>query len=163
MNLSLKKESNPNPEIWVYIKQEPIDAVFRRRVIPSSDGLKSIVEMEPETETRAGWKIDVTGCLRMSHKGLYCEVIRGAQKAIKFDLENKSFRPNALTSDEAQRLINMKIFKVHYGSMLKDLLNAIKPYLIILAVVVVISVALSGYAVYQISKIPAIMYPVPSA
>jgi len=163
MKFSLKKDLNPNPEIWVYVKQEPIDAVYRRRVIPSSDGLKAFVEIEPETENRAGWKLDVTGCLRMSFKGLYCEAIRGAKTAIKFDLKNQSFNPNMLTADEAQRLIQMKIFKAHYGSMLKDLLAAIKPYLIILAVVVVIAVAISGYNAYILSKIPAIMYPMPSA
>jgi len=163
MKFSLKKDLDPNPEIWVYVKQEPIDAVYRRRVIPSSDGLKAYVEVEPETENRAGWKLDVTGCLRMSHKGLYCEAIRGATRAIFYDLKNKNFTPNALTADEAQRVINMKIFKAHYGNMLKDLLAAIKPYLIILAIVVVLAVALSGYNAYQLSKIPAIMYPVPAA
>lgn len=163
MNLSLKKDPNKNPFILVYVKQEPVDAVYKRRVIPSSDGLKATVEMELPTETRAGWNLDVTGCLRVSEKGLYCEAIRGATRAIYFDLVNKNFKANSLTADESQRLVQMKIFKAHYGSMLKDLLNAIKPYLIILAVVVVISVALSGYNAYQLSKIPAIMYPVPSA
>jgi len=158
---SLKKQKeNPNPEILIYVKQEPIDAVYRRRVIPSSDGLKALVVIEPETDDKNGWKVDVTGCLRMSDKGLYCEAIRGATKAIKFDLTNASFKPNMLTMDEAKKLIDLKIFKAHYGSLLKDLLSALKPYLIVLAIAVVAAVAISGYNAYILSKIPAIMYPV---
>lgn len=158
-----KKAKNPNPAILVYIKQEPIDTVVKKHITPSSDGLKNYVVMEPELENKGGWKVDVTGCIRPSSVGLYCEVIRGAGHAIKFDLENKNFTPNHLTADEAHAIIKMKIFKAHYGSMLKDLLNAIKPFLIILAIVVVASVAISGYNAYILSKIPAIMYPIPAA
>jgi hypothetical protein len=156
----LKKKTNP--EIWVYVKQEPIDIVIKCEVKTSSDGLKALVEIEPETELKAGWSVDVTGCIRTNTRGLYCEVIRGATKAIKFDLQNQNFSPNMLTLDEAQRVINMKIFKAHYGSMLKDLLSALKPYLIVMAIVVTASVAISAYNAYELSKIPAIMYPVPT-
>lgn len=157
----LKKSSST--EIWVYIKQEPLDIVLKRPVKTTSDGLKALVEIEAETELKAGWTVDVTGCIRTNTRGLYVEVIRGATKAIKFDLQNQNFSPNMLTQDEAQRIINMKIFKAHYGSMLKDLLSALKPYLIILAIVCVAAVAISGYNAYILSKIPAIIYPVPSA
>lgn len=158
--VSLRKKSSP--AIWVYVKQEPIDIVLQREVKTSSDGLKALVEIEAETELKAGWSVDVTGCIRTNTRGLYCEVIRGATKAIKFDLQNQNFTPNMLSLDEAQRVINMKIFKAHYGSILKDLLSALKPYLIVLAVVVVVSVAISAYNAYELSKIPAIMFPVPT-
>ena len=159
--MGLLKKNN-STEIWVYIKQEPIDIVLKREVKTSSDGLKALVEIEPETELKAGWSVDVTGCIRTNTRGLYVEVIRGATKAIKFDLQNSNFSPNMLTLDEAQRVINMKIFKAHYGSMLKDLLSALKPYLIVMAIVVAASVAISAYNAYELSKIPAIMYPVPT-
>jgi hypothetical protein len=149
------KEKNSNPEILIYIKQEPIDTVLKRRVIPSSDGLKAEVIIEPETPTRAGWKLDVTDCIRPSKNGLYVEAIRGATKAIKFNLQNPDLtKISKLTSDEQQAFINMKIFKAHYGQLLKDLLSALKPMLIILAVTIIISIVIGGYNAYQISKIP---------
>lgn len=158
MNFNLKKSNN---QILVYIKQEPQDICVKRSVLPSSDGLKAWVIIEPATELKAGWKLDVTDCIRPSDKGLYVEAIRGAQKAIKIDLANKEYTLSKLTNDEAQQLINLKIFKAHYGNILKDLLNAIKPYLIGLAIVVIVSVVFSGYGVYLTSKIPAIYVPVP--
>lgn len=157
------KQKDSRPMISVFVKQEPIDAVYKRPVIVSSDGLKAYVEIESESEGRSGWKLDVTGCVRSSQNGLYVEAIRGATKAIFFDLENKNFTPHHLTADEAQKIINMKIFKAHYGNILKDLLSALKPYLILLAVVVIIAVGISAYNAYELSKIPAIMYPVPAA
>lgn len=154
-----RKNKNTDPEILVYIKQEPLDKVVKRHIETSSDGLKNWVTIEPETEKKAGWKVDVTGCIRPSENGLYCEVIRGSLKAIKIDTTNNTFTLSKLTNDEAQEVIKMKIFKAHYGSILKDLLAAIKPILIILAVAVAISCAISGYDAYMISKIPAIAMP----
>jgi hypothetical protein len=148
------KKNNKNPSILVYVKQEPLDTVYRRTIAQSSDGTKNFVIIDPETPNKAGWKIDVTGCIRNSTNGLYCEAIRGAPKAIKIDLENKEYTLSKLTNDQMQEFINFKIFKAHYGQLLKDLLGALKPYIIILAVAVIIGVALSAYNVYTISKLP---------
>jgi hypothetical protein len=159
------KKKNKNPKILVYVKQEPVDAIYKRYIEHSSDGTKNFVTIEPETEKKAGWKIDVTGCIRNSTNGLYCEAIRGAQKAIKIDLEHKEYNFSHLTNDQMQEWINLKIFKAHYGQLLKDLLGALKPYLLILAVAVIIGIALSGYNVYTISKLPEnihLVYPTPT-
>jgi hypothetical protein len=150
-----RQKKNVNPKILVYIKQEPIDTVVERRVEPSSDGLKSWVVIEPQTEEKAGWKIDVTGCIRPSKRGLYVEAIRGQTRAIKIDVANNLFKDEPLTIDQYQEFINQKVFKAHYGKLLGDLLSAIKPYLIIVAILVLIAVALTGYNTYSISKIPA--------
>lgn len=152
------KDKNSDPEILVYIKQDPIDQVVKRRVEVSSDGLKAWVTVERETERKAGWKLDVTGCIRPSSNGLYVEAIRGATKAIKIDVENKEYTLSKMTNDEMQEWINQKIFKAHYGKLLGDLLSALKPYLIVLVLVVVIAIAISGYNAWQISKIPLIAF-----
>lgn len=149
-------KKNTNTEILVFVKQEPLDLVFKKKITPSSDGRKAWVEMEPQTKEKAGWRFDVTGCIRPSRQGLYCEVFRGATKAIKIDPSNENFAASKLTNDEAQGLLNMRIFKAHYGQMLKDLLDAIKPILIVLAVVVAVSVALGAVNLYLITKIPAV-------
>lgn len=141
-------------EVLVYIKQEPRDIVVKRPVEVSSDGTKAYITILTDTENRAGWKFDATGCLRVNAKGrLYCEVIRGAQKAIKFDLENKEYNLSKLTNDEMQQFINMKIFKSHYGKLLADLLNALKPYLIVVAGLVAVTIALSAFNAYQSNEI----------
>lgn len=147
-------KKNSSPEIEVHVKAEPLDYIVKRRVTPGTDGRKSEVVMEPETKESPGWKFDVTGAIRPTRKGLYCEVFQGAKQAIKIDPVNNNFKPNQLTADEAQGLLNMRIFKAHYGQLLKDLLDAIKPILIILAVLVVIAIALSAYNAYAASKVP---------
>lgn len=156
-------KKNPHPEILVYVKTEPIDQVFKKRVTPSSDGLKNMVIMTLPTKDKAGWEFDVTGAIRTGPQGLYCEVFQGAQKAIYIDTKNHNFQENKLTNDEAQGLLNLKIFKAHYGNMLKDLLDAIKPILIIMAILIVISIAVGAYAAYEVSKIPQIAITVTPA
>jgi len=148
---SLVKGEKP---IRVFIKQEPRDIVVKRIVEKSSDGLKNLIIIEKETETKAGWRVDVTGCVRSDENGLYVEVIRGAQKAIKIDIENKEYHFSKLTSDEMHQLINLKIFKAHYGKLLGDLLAAIKPYLFVAIIVGIIALAVSGYNAYAINQIP---------
>ena len=155
------RTTKPNKPILVYILQEPIDTVIERTVITSSDGLKAEVIVEKETDTDPGWKFDVTGCLRLGKHGLYCQVIRGAQKAIKYDLENNTLTLSKLTNNELQKIINMKIFKAHYGQLLKDLLSALKPILIGLAIACIASAVCSGVGIYMLSKIPAIAIPIP--
>lgn len=160
MFFNKKTQEDKNPDVLVFVKQEPVDVFYKRKIEVSSDGTKNWIVIDPQTEKKAGWKLDVTGCLRPSTNGLYCEAIRGASKAIKFDLENKEYTLSKLTNDEAQQIINLKIFKAHYGQLLKDLLQAIKPILIIFAIVVVISVCISGYNAYVLSKIPYIAVPI---
>lgn len=152
----LRRNKPTNKNILVYIKQDPVDEVVKRPIIQSSDGTSTYVVIEPETEKKAGWKVDITGCVRVSKNGLYVEAIRGATKAIKIDVENKSYTLSKLTNDEQQAFINLKIFKAHYGKLLGDLLSALKPYLIVLAVLVVIAIAVSGYNTYTISKLPTV-------
>jgi hypothetical protein len=149
-----KGSKNKNPPILVYVKQEPIDTVYTRTIEQSSDGTRNFVVIDPETPTKAGWRIDVTGCIRNSTEGLYCEAIRGATKAIQIDIEHREYNLSKLTNDQMQEFINFKIFKAHYGQLLKDLLGALKPYLLIMAVAVIISCILGGYNAYTISKLP---------
>jgi len=151
---------NTNPKIIVFIKQEPIDIAVKCPIELSSDGTKAWVTIEEETEKKAGWKLDVTGCIRPSKAGLYVEAIRGATKAIKIDVENKEYTFSKLTNDQMQDFVNQKIFKAHYGKLLGDLIAAIKPYLIVLAVVVIISIAVGGYNAWTLSKIPSIGIPI---
>jgi hypothetical protein len=148
-------------QILLRIIEEPYDTSKRLSIIKSSDGLKNEVIVEPTTENKAGWRVDVTGCIRPNSNGeLTATAFRGSPKAIKFDTTNSQATLSRLTSDEQQAFINLKIFKAHYGNILKDLLAAIKPYLIVLAIVVCVAVAISGYNAYILSKIPAIMMPV---
>lgn len=161
LNLFGKKKK---PQILFRIIEEPYDTAKKLPIVKSSDGLKNEVIIEPEANGKAGWKCDVTGCLRPNSLGeLTATAFRGSPKAIKFDTVNKEATFSKLTSDDQKRFIEMKIFKEHYGNILKDLLAAIKPYLIILAIVVCVAVAISAYDAYALSKIPAIMYPVPQA
>lgn len=150
------RNKNANPEILVFIKQEPVDILVKRRIEVSSDGTKNYIIIEKETDKKAGWKIDVTGCIRPSRQGLYCEVVRGSQKAIKIDMENKNYNLSKMTNDEMQEFVNQKIFKAHYGKLIGDIVSALKPYLLVLAIAVIIGCALSGYNTYTLSKIPAI-------
>lgn len=155
------KDKNSNPEILVRIKQDPLDETVKRRVQKSSDGLKTYVVMEkPTKEKPAGWNLDVTGCIRPSKQGLTVDCFRGQTRAIKYDVAGNKEEllkfTNNMSKDEIQAFANEKIFKAHYGKMLADLLAAIKPILIILAIVTVIGIAVSGYNAYMISKIPAI-------
>jgi len=149
-------------EILVFIKQDPIDIVVKRPIELSSDGTKAWVTIERETEKKAGWKLDVTGCVRPSRAGLYVEAMRGATKAIKIDVENREYTLSKMTNDQMQEWINQKIFRAHYGKLLGDLIAAIKPYLIVLAVVVIISIAVGGYNAWALSKIPSIGIPIQS-
>jgi len=149
--MQLTKGEKP---IRVFIKQEPYDIVIKRIVEKSSDGLKNLVTIEKETDNKSGWTVDVTGCVRSDLNGRYVEVIRGAQKAIKINTENLEYNFSKLTSDEMHQLINLKIFKAHYGKLLGDLLSAIKPYLLIAVVVGIIAIVVSGYNAYQINQLP---------
>lgn len=140
--------------ILVFVKQEPFDVTLKRKIDLSSDGTKAWVVVEPETEKKAGWKFDATGCIRLNGQGKpYVEAIRGATKAIKIDLENKEYTLSKLTNDEAQAFINMKIFKSHYGKLLGDLVAALKPWLLVTIIVVIVAVALSAYNAYQIGEV----------
>jgi hypothetical protein len=135
-------------QITVYIKQEPIDTTVKRHVDVSSDGTKALVVIEKPTAKKAGWSVDVTGCIRTSTKGMYVEVIRGQTKAIKIDVTNPDYTYSKMTNDEMQQFIDLKIFKAHYGKLMGDLIAALKPWLIIVIVVAVIGCALAGYDAY---------------
>jgi len=154
---SLLKGEKP---IRIFIKQEPYDIVIKRTVEKSSDGLKNLVIIEKQTDNKAGWTVDVTGCVRSDENGRYVEVIRGALKAIKIDTENKEYNFSKLTSDEMHQIINLKIFKAHYGKLLGDLLSAIKPYLFVAIILTVIAVVITGYNAYQINQVPQQIYNV---
>ena len=152
-------------QITVHIIQEPIDKDVKRVIDVSSDGTKAAVVIEKQTKDKVGWTIDVTGCVRMSKKGMYCEVIRGQNHALKYVLDEKSagFKTYPMTNDEMQQFIDLKIFKAHYGKLLGDLISALKPWLIIVIVAAVIGCIISGYNSYAISKLPTSLAPIVTA
>ncbi len=159
------RNKNANPQILVRIRQDPVDTVVKRRIKKSSDGLKTYVEMEKQTKDKAGWTLDVTGCIRPTQKGLAVDCFYGANHAIRYDVRGNKDEvlkvSNDMSKDEIQHFANMQIFKAHYSKVLSDLISALKPYLIVLTITVVISIAIGGYNAYAISKIPSIGVPLP--
>lgn len=149
-----QSKKSSNPQIRVEVKDNPIDYTVMRTVEKSSDGKAAYVIIEPETETKAGWKVDITDRVRNSALGPYAVAIRGSNRAVDIKVENPLFKVEPMTNDEYNNFIKMKIFKAHYGQLLGDLLKALKPYMIVLVVVVILAVALSGYNAYTISKLP---------
>lgn len=152
INCMLFGKKNLN-QIWVIVKGDPIDKTVKRYVETSSDGLKSYVVLEKPTQLKVGWKVDVTGCVRMSTSGQYVEVVRGSNRGIKYDLSNSTYNLSKLTNDEQKQFINLQIFKSHYARIIGDLLNALKPWLIGCLIVGAVAAGLAGYSVYQVSEL----------
>ena len=150
-----KKKLN---QIWVIVKGDPIDRTVKRNVETSSDGLKSYVVLEKPTPDKVGWKVDVTGCVRMSTSGQYAEVVRGSNRGIKYDLTNSTYNLSKLTNDEQKQFINLQIFKSHYARIIGDLLNALRPYLIGALIVGAIAAGLAGFNAYQINELTKLFY-----
>jgi hypothetical protein len=150
--------SNKNPTVRVYIKQDPKDTIVKRKLQYSSDGQKAFVIIDPPMKSRAGWTLDVTGCVRNSVRGFYVEAIRGQQRALRLNIPENRFEDHAWTTDEIKQFAEMNVFKARYGKLLGDLINAIKPYLLILAVLVAISLAIGGYNAYTASQLPQKVY-----
>lgn len=150
-----RKPKNKPVQISIHVKEEPIDQIYIRTLQISSDGTKYTVEMEkPIVNGKVGWTLDVTGCIRNSTTGYYAECFRGAPKAIYIDTSNKEYTFSKLTNDQMAEVIRLKIFKVHYGDIIKDILAAIKPWLMVMIIVGVIALAIGGYNAYVISKLP---------
>lgn len=148
---------NKNPKkvfINVHVKDNPRDYVKKCLVERSSDGKNAYAIIEPATENKAGWKVDITDRVRMCETGSYVEAIRGSNRAVEIRVENQLYKNEPMSNDEYQQLINLKIFKAHYGKLLGDLIAAIKPWLLIVIVVGVIAIAVSGYNAYTLSKMP---------
>jgi hypothetical protein len=158
-------KKSKNQKLLIHVKDNPTDYTVTRPIEKSSDGKSAYVIIEPETENKSGWKVDITDRVRLLNGVPYVEVVRGSTRAVEIKIENSMIKNEPMTSDEYQQLINLKIFKAHYGKLLGDLLSALKPYLIVLVVVVIIAVALSGYNAYAISKLPEnihLVYPTPT-
>lgn len=150
-----------NPKIRVEVKDNPRDYVKYLPIEKSSDGKTAYAIIEPFTENKAGWKIDITDRVRINESGEpYVVAVRGSNRAVLIQVENSLFKNEPMTSDEYQQVINLKIFKAHYGKLLGDLLTAIKPWLLVAIIVGVIAIAVSGYNAYTLSKIPEQIYNV---
>ena len=149
------------PTVTVQVKQDPIDYTVKRKVQFSSDGKKTFVTMEkPTKQNPAGWELNIGGKIRQNEKGFYVEAIRGQKEALQLDIPQSKFIGHEWTTDEITNFANMNIFKARYGKLLGDLIAAIKPYLIVLAVVTIIAIAVSGYNAYVLSKIPQQVYEI---
>jgi hypothetical protein len=142
------------PTITVNVKQEPYDYSVKRKVFFSSDGQRTYVVMEKPTKTTVGWELDIQGKLRNSTKGFYVDAVRGQKTAMLIDVKNNEVIGSKWNIDQIKEFADMNIFKARYGKMLADLIAAIKPWLIVVIVISIIALAISGYSLYMLTKIP---------
>lgn len=137
--------------INVHVKSDLKDYVVTNKPL-ILDGTRFFVRMRESTEKTAEWKVEATGCIRTNRFGPYIEVFEGEPKAIKFDMATRNVTFPTLTENEKQEILNLKIFKAHYGKLLGDLLQAIKPYIFVMigiGIGAIVCAGLSAYFAYQ--------------
>ena len=145
----------PINKIKVKVIRDPQNLVVVRPVEVSSDGRKAVVIMEKPTDKRAGWQLDVTDCVRIDSDGKpYVETFQGSSKAIRYTTANNLVNITYLTNDEILQFAKMSIFKNHYGNLIEDIIKPLKLFFIVTMILVVVSIAISGYNAYAMSKLP---------
>lgn len=140
-------------KILVRIKDTPRDEEVLIKPTYTSDGLKTFVIEEP-SEGRAGWtftaKPDAIGT--DSHGRPYVEVFRGSTEAITFDMGIKSSEQPHWNKDQSKKFITFEALKRRYQK-LEESTNALKKYLILAIILVVICLAISIYLAWAVNNI----------
>ena len=138
--------SKKNKEIKVIVKASPQDYTTRCR--PTIKGQSTYITLERETDLTPGWEVDITDCVRFMDGIPYVEVLQGASRAVKVDVARLEYNPNQLTDSERDKLIKLKIIRMHYGNILKELFGQIKPWLAVAIGVAAIACVLAGVSAY---------------
>jgi hypothetical protein len=159
-----KKPTPGSFKVKINVIAEPFDYTIERTAEPSSDGKQINVIVTPETPNKAAWKLDIKDAVRKNQLGYYATAIQGQPRALTVPINQaeESYKLHPMTKDELQSFINQKIFKIHYGDILKDLLAAIKPFLFIgmgLSGLAAIGAIYGAYLVHQAVNAAPVVVP----